>query len=169
MTDKNLCPCGTEKLLSDCCLPLIKGKTQAQTAEELLRARYTAFTRGDIDFILDTHHSKTKDQIKREEIESWSKGSEWLGLRIIQKEAGEKTDDQGTIVFHAQYIAEKKNNDHYEKSFFERENGQWRFLDAQGVRQGPIRREEPKIGRNDPCSCGSGKKYKKCHGGRAEL
>lgn len=29
-----------------------------------------------------------------------------------------------------------------------------------------IRREEPKIGRNDPCSCGSGKKYKKCCGGK---
>ena len=29
----------------------------------------------------------------------------------------------------------------------------------------PIVREEPKVGRNDPCLCGSGKKYKRCHGG----
>jgi preprotein translocase subunit SecA len=28
----------------------------------------------------------------------------------------------------------------------------------------PVRRDEPKVGRNDPCPCGSGKKYKKCHG-----
>ncbi|MBC7983103.1 MAG: SEC-C domain-containing protein [Candidatus Obscuribacterales bacterium] len=28
----------------------------------------------------------------------------------------------------------------------------------------PYRREAPKLGRNDPCSCGSGKKFKKCHG-----
>jgi preprotein translocase subunit SecA len=28
----------------------------------------------------------------------------------------------------------------------------------------PVRRQEPKVGRNDPCPCGSGKKYKKCHG-----
>jgi preprotein translocase subunit SecA len=28
----------------------------------------------------------------------------------------------------------------------------------------PVRRDEPKIGRNDPCWCGSGKKFKKCHG-----
>jgi preprotein translocase subunit SecA len=27
-----------------------------------------------------------------------------------------------------------------------------------------VRRDEPKVGRNDPCPCGSGKKYKKCHG-----
>lgn len=32
-----------------------------------------------------------------------------------------------------------------------------------GVAQ-PYRREEPKLGRNDPCPCGSGKKFKKCHG-----
>ena len=28
----------------------------------------------------------------------------------------------------------------------------------------PVYRTEPKVGRNDPCPCGSGKKYKKCHG-----
>ncbi len=28
----------------------------------------------------------------------------------------------------------------------------------------PIKRDAPKVGRNDPCPCGSGKKYKKCHG-----
>jgi preprotein translocase subunit SecA len=31
----------------------------------------------------------------------------------------------------------------------------------------PVRRNEPKVGRNDPCPCGSGKKYKKCHGAQA--
>jgi preprotein translocase subunit SecA len=31
----------------------------------------------------------------------------------------------------------------------------------------PVRRNEPKVGRNDPCPCGSGKKYKKCHGVQA--
>ncbi|HEV7735170.1 MAG TPA: SEC-C metal-binding domain-containing protein [Candidatus Binatia bacterium] len=33
--------------------------------------------------------------------------------------------------------------------------------------QEPIRRAEAKVGRNDPCPCGSGRKYKKCHGGAA--
>ena len=34
------------------------------------------------------------------------------------------------------------------------------------ARPSPVRRSEPKVGRNDPCPCGSGKKYKKCHGAR---
>jgi preprotein translocase subunit SecA len=33
----------------------------------------------------------------------------------------------------------------------------------------PVRRSEPKVGRNDPCPCGSGKKYKKCHGATATV
>jgi preprotein translocase subunit SecA len=35
---------------------------------------------------------------------------------------------------------------------------------AQAAKPEPVRRDRPKIGRNDPCPCGSGKKYKKCHG-----
>ncbi len=31
----------------------------------------------------------------------------------------------------------------------------------------PVVRDQPKVGRNDPCPCGSGKKYKKCHGRKA--
>jgi preprotein translocase subunit SecA len=36
--------------------------------------------------------------------------------------------------------------------------------DGDGARAEPVRRDRPKVGRNDPCPCGSGKKYKKCHG-----
>ena len=35
---------------------------------------------------------------------------------------------------------------------------------GESVKVETVRREEPKIGRNDPCHCGSGKKYKKCCG-----
>ena len=40
-------------------------------------------------------------------------------------------------------------------------------LRGQAARAAPQRRVEPKVGRNDPCPCGSGKKYKKCCGGEA--
>lgn len=164
VTTENLCPCGSGAALLSCCLPLIQGKKKAATAEELLRSRYTAFTRGDVDFILETHHSRTRDDVKREEIEDWSKTSEWKSLKVVQKEAGLPNDTQGTIVFCAQYAAEGKTHDHWEQSFFEKENGEWRFLDAKGIQVGPYRRPEPKVGRNDACPCGSGKKFKKCCG-----
>jgi SEC-C motif-containing protein len=158
------CPCGSEAALKACCLPFIEGKKAPATAEELLRSRYTAFTRGDVDYILQTHHSKTRDQVNRQEIEEWSKSSQWLGLKIVQKEAGGAADQTGTIAFCASYSADGKVEEHWEQSYFEKEGGEWRFLDAKGIHTGTYKRAEPKVGRNDPCSCGSGKKFKKCCG-----
>ncbi len=43
------CPCGLEKTYSECCEPLINGTRKAETAEELMRARYTAYSRAEID------------------------------------------------------------------------------------------------------------------------
>lgn len=163
MTQNELCPCCSEKPFQSCCAPILAGKAKAKTAEDLLRARYTAFAKGEIDFIMKTHHSKTSGEVKREEIEDWSKNSKWLGLKVVQTEAGQATDDKATIVFCAQYEAEGKKKDHWEKSLFEKENGDWKFLDARGI-SGTYKRAEPKVGRNDPCPCGSGKKLKKCCG-----
>lgn len=127
-----------------------------------MRARYTAFTRGDIDFILNTHHSKTRGEVKREEIEEWSRDSEWHGLKIVEQEAGKVGDQEGMISFCAEFSTQGKNNEHWEQALFQKEDGHWRFLDARALKTGPYRREEPKTGRNDPCPCGSGKKFKKC-------
>jgi len=167
--EKNLCPCGSALPLAQCCQPIFSGKKTAATAEALLRARYSAFALHEIDFILSSHHSKTRGEIKRDEVEDWSNNSTWHGLKIIQKEAGESGDQQGTIVFCAEYQAknaeaDSKNDEHWEQALFEKEAEEWKFLDARGIRQGTYVREEPKMGRNDPCKCGSGKKFKKCHG-----
>ena len=51
-----------------------------------------------------------------------------------------------------------------ERSVFERVEGDWFYMDGTIVKQKPVVRDKPKVGRNQPCPCGSGKKYKKCHG-----
>jgi uncharacterized protein len=40
----------------------------------------------------------------------------------------------------------------------------WSLTSDQRYKVDTVRRETPKVGRNDPCPCGSGKKYKHCHG-----
>jgi SEC-C motif-containing protein len=132
-----------------------------------MRARYTAFARGQVDFILATHHSRTRHRVKRREVQDWAQGSEWLGLEILEAAEGGAGDTKGTVSFHATYRAEGKQSEHYEKSTFEREGGGWRFVDGQPLTHPPVRREAPKVGRNEPCPCGSGKKYKKCCGAAA--
>ena len=168
--EKNIpCPCGaleeTKLTYGECCGRLHAGIEKPKTAEELLRSRYSAFVTGDIDYVIRTTHSKMVSEIKRDEIETWSKNSTWHGLRVMQKEGGELNDEKGSIIFEARYELEGKKNEHFEKSFFEKENGVWKFFDAQGVHMGTYVREAPKTGRNDPCTCGSGKKFKKCCGG----
>jgi SEC-C motif-containing protein len=163
VTSTQNCPCGSEKTLAQCCQPYISGKSKPKTAEALLRARYTAFTLGETDYIVNTHHTKTRKDVDRKEIESWSKNSKWEGLEILQIEAGTESDKEGKIVFHAKYRGpDKKMVDHWEQSLFEKEGNEWRFMDAQGVKPAPIQRDPSKQGRNDPCACGSGKKFKKC-------
>ncbi len=164
ITASQTCPCTSGKKFGECCSPVLEGRQAARTAEELLRARYSSFVVGNIDFILSSHHSETRSEVDRGEIEEWSRKSTWKGLEILQKEAGEASDPSAVIVFHAKYATDGEDQNHYERAVFEKENGEWKFHDAQPLRTGPYQREEPKVGRNDPCTCGSGKKYKKCHG-----
>lgn len=158
------CPCTSGKTFEKCCQPILKGSQKAKTAEDLLRARYSAFVVGEIDFILASHHSETRSEVDRKEIEEWSRTATWKGLEVLQKEAGGEKDTTGVLIFHAKYATDGEDQNHYERSVFEKENGEWKFHDAQPLRTGPYVREEPKVGRNDPCTCGSGKKFKKCHG-----
>lgn len=72
------CPCGSDAAAETCCLPVIKGERVAKSAEEAMRSRYTAFTLGEIDWILESHHPETIHEINREDVEKWSTGSDWL-------------------------------------------------------------------------------------------
>jgi len=62
----SLCPCGTGNPLSECCAPYINGDEKPVRAEVLMRARYTAHTIGNMDFILATHHPSTRTDIDQE-------------------------------------------------------------------------------------------------------
>ena len=85
-------------------------------------------------------------------------------LEIVGTERGGAEDDEGYVSFVARYSANGQACEHREKSYFKKIDGAWRFIDGEIEKNKPFHREEPKIGRNDPCPCGSGKKYKKCCG-----
>jgi SEC-C motif-containing protein len=163
------CPCGSARDAAECCLPVIRRERSAATAEELMRSRYTAFVTNDIDWIMDSHHPDTVGEINREEVEQWSAGSEWLGLKIRETEAGGEGDDEGMVSFRARYKVGTQQVDHVERAHFERHEGEWKFhsvLEDQPQELVPVGAKS-EVGRNDPCPCGSGKKYKKCHGAAA--
>jgi len=158
------CPCGSSKEFSNCCEPLIKGKKKAATAEELMRARYTAFALKEIDFIMDTVASGSKQSMPRDGVEKWAQRNNWTKLEIINVIKGSAKDDDGYVEFKAHSTVDNVSQFHHENAHFIREKGKWFFEDGEQILPSTVKREVPKTGRNDPCPCGSGKKFKKCCG-----
>ncbi len=157
-----ICPCGSGSSFAACCEPIIKATRESETAEELMRARYSAFATGAIDFIVASTHSRTRKEIDLAFIREWSETSTWRGLEIL--ETKQVNDNKAFVSFEARFTQGEEDHRHREKSLFERENGEWRFVTGDDLKNPTVRYETPRPGRNDPCPCGSGKKYKKCHG-----
>jgi SEC-C motif domain protein len=128
-----------------------------------MRSRYTAYTRQVVDYIVTTHDPATREDVDRGETEKWAREADWQGLEVLSTEKGGEGDDEGTVEFKARFAQRGAVVVHHERSRFRRIDGRWFFVDGENVKPKPVR-AAPTAGRNDPCPCGSGKKYKKCHG-----
>jgi SEC-C motif-containing protein len=159
-----ICPCGSERGYNECCQPLIEGAQKATTAETLMRARYSAYVKTAVDFIIDTTHASQRGSYTPEGIRKWSRNSEWRGLTIVHTEGGGPEDDEGVVEFVARYIEKGKTVNHHEIARFRREEDGWFFYDGEAPKPQTVKRDTPKVGRNEPCPCGSGRKYKRCCG-----
>ncbi|MDE7228302.1 MAG: YchJ family protein [Treponemataceae bacterium] len=165
MADKDMCPCGSGKAYGECCEPIITGTAKAATAEALMRARYSSYVKHEIPFIISSCEEGDKiAEIDRKATEDWSRRSTWHDLRILRTEKGGEQDDRGIVEFEAIYTDKSGvRGTHHETGNFKKINGEWLYSDGV-VKPIPSVREGEKIGRNAPCPCGSGKKYKKCCG-----
>src|SRR5215510_6928416 len=116
MTDNmQTCPCGSGSLFSACCEPIINGTRASETAEELMRARYSAFVTGAIDFIVNSTHSHTRKEVDLDFIREWSQTSEWRGLQIL--ETKQVNDNKAFVSFEAQFTTQGgEDQRHREKS-----------------------------------------------------
>ncbi|MDZ7747763.1 MAG: YchJ family protein [Halofilum sp. (in: g-proteobacteria)] len=162
------CPCGSGRDHDDCCGPFLAGTDRPATAAALMRARYTAHTRADLDYIEATHDPETRADIDREATERWARRAEWLGLEILETVEGGPGDEVGAVEFVAHYRERGARQRHHELARFKRDaDGAWVYVDGEAPETGTVRREGPRVGRNDACPCGSGRKYKKCCGAAA--
>ncbi len=158
------CPCCSGIEFENCCAPILDGKIDAPTAEALMRSRYTAYAKGHFEHIRRTLHPKNQDNFDEDAAREWSEESEWQGLEIVSTKAGGKDDTEGVVEFIAKYVRDDEQEEHQEIADFKQVNGKWYFVNGKLVGKEPYIRQQPKVGRNEPCICGSGKKYKKCCG-----
>ena len=154
------CPCGLEKNYSDCCGAYIDGEKIPLTPEALMRSRYTAYTKANIDYIQRTMRGAAMKQFNADEATAWAKKVEWRRLDILDtKTEGAK----GFVEFLAYFYDNGKRHAIHELSEFHLDNGIWYYVDGTPPKEKPIAIAS-RIGRNEPCHCQSGKKYKKCCG-----
>ena len=159
-----LCPCGSNLAYSECCEPIIRETKLASTPEALMRSRYTAFAKQEVAWLKDSLEPSQRNDFDEPAVIEWSNKSEWLGLDIRRLEKGGPNDSVGFVEFVATFKQEGVQRDHHELGEFRKVDGRWYFYDGKSVKPAPFRNEKPQVGRNDPCPCGSGKKFKKCCG-----
>ena len=154
--EKTACYCNSQENYEDCCLSYLTGKLKPKNPEQLMRSRYSAFCVKNIDYLIATHHPSKRQANERALLEKTINNTQWLGLKVVKAQNDIKNPGVGYVEFVAFYESNGVAQLH-EKSKFVLENDEWHYFD--GVLLEPI-----KFGRNEPCPCGSGAKYKKCHG-----
>ena len=158
------CPCGSKADYEKCCNVYHLDRAVAETAEQLMRSRYSAFATGQIDYIIETNNPDSRGDLDKDEIESWSKDSIWNSLEIVETKDGQKNDEEGVVEFKAVYSVDGQEVIHHERSQFSKIDGKWFYTDGEVYRPEIQQVVSNKVGRNEPCPCGSEKKFKKCCG-----
>ena len=146
------CPCGSTLALAECCGRYHAGAAPA-TAEALMRSRYSAYVLGLIDYLVATTLPAQQAALDRAAMATWSAQSRWLGLSVEEHRPLGGTPERAQVTFVARWQDADGEHAHRECSDFVRIDGRWYFIDPTVAL---------KAGRNDPCPCGSGQKYKKC-------
>lgn len=163
MTIPNLsdcnCLCGSGLDYNNCCGAFHSGEQSPVTAEALMRSRFTAYALRNSDYLLSTW-----DSSKRPATIDFSKETaEWQSLSIVSTKKGGRNDSKGVVEFKAFYRQDDNDYFMHEISRFIKSGSRWLYLDGvvKAVGQVGLTRHS---GKNAPCSCGSGKKFKRCCG-----
>lgn len=152
MNGQKNCPCASGKLFDKCCGEVIKDHRLTLSAERLMRSRYVAYVIKAENYLLATWHPSTRPK----KIDFEAQPVRWLGLEIHTTDLGEDTDSKGSVDFTAAYYENGQVCKLREKSHFVKEDSFWYYLN------GKCEIVKAKPARNNPCPCGSGKKFKRC-------
>ena len=116
------CPCGSGEAYAACCGPLHEGTTEAETAKELMRSRYSAFVLRDEAYLLRTWHPRTRPVRV-----GFEDAPKWLGLSVVATADGREGENVGEVEFEAAYVGGVL----HERSRFSRRAGRWVYVDGE--------------------------------------
>ncbi len=122
------CPCGSGQPLAACCGRYHNGEQWPDTAVGLMRSRYSAYVLGDEAYLLASWHPDTRPAALNLAAEPPVK---WLGLSVLDQQAGQSGDSHGTVSFVARYKVNGRALRLTETSHFVREAGRWCYLEGE--------------------------------------
>ncbi|MEC4747470.1 YchJ family protein [Methylomicrobium sp. Wu6] len=157
-----LCLCGSGIMYNQCCGLYHNSETCPATAEALMRSRFTAYALHNADYL-----RKTWDSGKCPDTIDFSRETAvWQRLDVLDTKKGGPQDDKGVVEFKAYYLQDGEECVLHEVSRFIKKEGHWLYLDGVIKSLGKIG-ATVNLGKNAPCPCGSGKKFKRCCGAAA--
>ena len=125
------CPCESKLTYDRCCEPYLAGRKTPETAVQLMRSRFTAYSLGQADYLVATTCAEERGKLDEEELGRYCRTVKCISLRILETEAGGRDDQAGVVLFHAKLQINGKRMLHREKSRFVREDGKWAYVDGE--------------------------------------
>ncbi|QGF24642.1 YchJ family protein [Raineyella fluvialis] len=121
----DFCPCQSGRRYADCCGPRHDGTRPAETAEALMRARYSAYARGDMDYVSRTWSPRTRPSDLAPDPDLT-----WRRLEVFEVSGGGPEDDEAWVTFAAHYRVGGERGVLRERSRFTRVGGVWLYLEG---------------------------------------
>jgi len=122
------CYCGNNKSYKTCCEVFHFNNGKTETAEQLMRSRYSAFVLANGDYLMQTHHISTRLISEKKAIVKWAKSVEWIKLEILNTTEGLNNNEDGTVLFNAYFYDNGSIDVIHENSAFIKENNKWYYL-----------------------------------------
>ena len=126
----NLCPCNSGQAFVSCCGIYHSGHSIPETAEQLMRSRYTAYVNCNADYLLETLHPEKHTPEILSELKNSFKDITWSGLQIVELIDGGLKDETGVVSFQAFYESPSGKFRMDEKSLFTKISGRWYYREA---------------------------------------
>ena len=124
--DNQNCPCGSEKHYYACCQPYHLKQAFPETAEKLMRSRFSAFELHLEDYLLESWHQSTRPGNLE-----FTPGLHWIKLVINGRKKGRIKDQEGWVTFIAYFEHGNEQAYLHEKSYFKRDElNHWKYVDG---------------------------------------
>jgi SEC-C motif-containing protein len=126
-----LCHCGLTRTYNDCCGRFINGTATPQTAEELMRSRYSAYIVEDAGYLIDSTAPAKRRDTDHEDIIQTFEECQWLKLEVRKIEKGQHGNKHGQIEFMAYFEGDGQLQEHHEIADFVCLKNKWYYFDGE--------------------------------------